>query len=263
MCQTCPIGKFAKPVHFSTVPYYDTSSSPTPYGGSNCTKCRDCSDPQAIPIKECLPGSFSDMRGGCICQEGYFISNWNSTDPFNIMCIACKSCSSMNAVLQNPCTGLSAVDTTTGCICPFQNKKISIFNVTLDPYAINCTAEPISGPISGPSPSPSGPSPSPSGSITIINNYVTVIVFIFQFQAPYQLSEVTDEVKSKMRQAVADILNVNASDVIITVSSIGSRRRALQSAGVTVGVSLKNFDGSSGIFASRSLPAEIDLLRLR
>ena len=92
---------------------------------------------------------------------------------------------------------------------------------------------------------------------------MTVIVFIFQFQAPYQLSEVTDEVKSKMRQAVADILNVNASDVIITVSSIGSRRRALQSAGVTVGVSLKNFDGSSGIFASRSLPAEIDLLRLR
>ena len=80
-----------------------------------------------------------------------------------------------------------------------------------------------------------------------------MIVFIFLFQAPYQLSEVTDQVKNKMTEAVAEILGVNTSDVILSFVAVGTRRRGLlqQSGGVLVSVSLKNLQGSGNIFASR------------
>ena len=141
----------------------------------------------------------------------------------------------------------AALHATTGCRCS------EGFNTSVasDPYNVTCIPLLNQRPSQ---PSETGaPGTAAPGSITIVNNYITVIVFIFQFQAPYQLSEVTDQVKNKMTEAVAEILGVNTSDVILSFVAVGTRRRGLlqQSGGVLVSVSLKNLQGSGNIFASR------------
>ena len=86
----------------------------------------------------------------------------------------------------------------------------------------------------------------------VINNYITVIVIIFQFKAPYQLSEITPELESRMSQAVAAVLGVNATSVSLTFVEVDMRRRRLlQQKGVLVSVSLKNLQGSASPFVSR------------
>ena len=146
-----------------------------------------------------------------------------------------KSCSDPVAVLQKPCRAdpymQPTTDSTTGCSCPEGFKANN--SAPTNPYAVKCS--PVSDP----------------GPVTIINNYVTVVVLIFQFQAPYQLSEMTDDVVNKMTRAVAEVLNVNASNVVL--SFVAMRRRALlqQSGGVLVSVSLKDYEAPSGGFGSR------------
>jgi hypothetical protein len=78
------------------------------------------------------------------------------------------------------------------------------------------------------------------------------IVAVCQFKAPYQLSEITDVIRGKMVVAIANMLEVNASIVILGFSSDVVRRRdLLQQAGVLVSVGLTNFYGSVSIFATR------------
>ena len=60
----------------------------------------------------------------------------------------------------------------------------------------------------------------------IINNYITVVVIIFQFKAPYQLSEITPDVETKMAKAVADVLGVNATSISLTFVEVDMRRAA-------------------------------------
>ena len=67
----------------------------------------------------------------------------------------------------------------------------------------------------------------------------------------------TEEVRGNKTLAAADILGVNASDVVLSFSAtaaVGGGGRRLQSGGVLVTVSLKNFlKGSRDVFAARSL----------
>jgi hypothetical protein len=78
------------------------------------------------------------------------------------------------------------------------------------------------------------------------------IVAVCQFKAPYQLSEITDIIRGKMVLAIAKMLEVNASIVVLGFSSVVVRRRdLLQQGGVLVSVGLINFQDSVSIFATR------------
>jgi hypothetical protein len=78
------------------------------------------------------------------------------------------------------------------------------------------------------------------------------IVAVCQFKASYQLSEITDIIRGKMVVAIANMLEVNASIVVLEFSSDVVRRRdLLQQAGVLVSVGLTNFYGSVSVFATR------------
>ncbi len=238
-CLKCSEGKYAKPAFIQETRYPDKGLVLSTYfGGTNCTECKVCRNPTAVPLYPCRPGSADDTvtAGGCTCPEGYFVKN--RLDPQNFTCSVCKSCSDPAAVLQNPCHAGDTKDSTTGCSCPVGFKALNA--TPTDPYAVKCSPVSDSGPVSG-----------DSGPVTIINNYVTVVVLIFQFQAPYQLSEMTDDVVNKMTRAVAEVLNVNSSNVVL--SFVAMRRRVLlqQSGGVLVSVSLKDYEGPSGGFGSR------------
>jgi hypothetical protein len=78
------------------------------------------------------------------------------------------------------------------------------------------------------------------------------IVAVCQFKAPYQLSEITDILRGKMVAAIASLLEVSSSIVVLGFSSVVVRRRdLLQQAGVLVSVGLNNFHDSVLIFATR------------
>jgi hypothetical protein len=89
-------------------------------------------------------------------------------------------------------------------------------------------------------------------------DYITPI---FQFKAPYNLSDYTAVIHNKMVQAVADILSVEVSIVVLTISQDSSGRRHLlqQTAGIIVSVGLRNFRGSARDFASQITQANINL----
>jgi hypothetical protein len=87
---------------------------------------------------------------------------------------------------------------------------------------------------------------------TTSSNLANGIVAVCQFKAPYQLSEITDIIRGKMILAIANMLQVNASIVVLEFSSVVVRRRdLLQQPGVLVSVGLTNFHGSVLIFATR------------
>jgi hypothetical protein len=104
---------------------------------------------------------------------------------------------------------------------------------------------------------PDGSYSSASGSVSCIqgttaSNSASSIVPIFDFKAPYQLSEINDQIRIKMVQAIAKMLGVNKSSVVLTFSSVDLRRRALlQKAGVLVRVGLTDLQSSASIFASK------------
>jgi hypothetical protein len=103
---------------------------------------------------------------------------------------------------------------------------------------------------------PDGSFSSASGSVSCIqgttaSNSGITIVLIFDFKAPYQLSEITDQIRTKMVLAIAKMLAVNRSSVVLTFSSAYLRRRALlQKTGVLVSVGLTDLQSSASIFAS-------------
>jgi hypothetical protein len=104
---------------------------------------------------------------------------------------------------------------------------------------------------------PGGSYSSASGSVSCIDGTTTSnsgisIVPIFDFKAPYQLSEITDIIRIKMILAIAKMLGVNTSSVVVTFSSAYLRRRALlQKTGVLVSVGLTDLQSSASIFVSK------------
>jgi hypothetical protein len=104
---------------------------------------------------------------------------------------------------------------------------------------------------------PDGSYSSASGSVSCIqgntaSNSGSGIVPIFDFKAPYQLSEIIDQVRIKMVQAIAKMLGVNKSSVVLTFSSVDLRRRALlQKTGVLVRVGLTDLQSFASIFVSK------------
>jgi hypothetical protein len=76
-------------------------------------------------------------------------------------------------------------------------------------------------------------------------------VQILQFKASYLLSEITTDVRNKMAQAIASVISVNASKVVLSIVDVSLRRRKLlQQQGVLVGVYLQDFKGSPLEFAA-------------
>jgi hypothetical protein len=74
------------------------------------------------------------------------------------------------------------------------------------------------------------------------------MVPIFDFKAPYQLSDISDQVRIKMVQAIAKMLGVDKSSVVLSFSSVDLRRRALlQKTGVLVHVGLTDLQFSASI----------------
>jgi hypothetical protein len=104
---------------------------------------------------------------------------------------------------------------------------------------------------------PDGSYSSSSGSVSCIqsttaSNSASSIVPIFDFKAPYLLSEITDQIRIKMVQAIAKMLGVNNSSVVLTFSSAFLRRRVLlQKTGVLVSVGLTDLQSSASILASK------------
>jgi hypothetical protein len=89
----------------------------------------------------------------------------------------------------------------------------------------------------------------------------TYVTPIFQFKAPYDLSELTDAIRNKMVLAVTTILSVEALSVVLSISSVNSGRRLLLqlTSGVIVSVGLKNFRGSARDFALQITQDNINL----
>ena len=105
----------------------------------------------------------------------------------------------------------------------------------------------------GGTPSTSAPSvttPSTSAPSVTINNYITVIVLIIQFKVPYQMSEITSYLQTKIATAVANVIGVNVSTVSLTFVEVDLRRQ-VQQKGVLVNVGLKDFQGPTIPYVSR------------
>jgi hypothetical protein len=104
---------------------------------------------------------------------------------------------------------------------------------------------------------PDGSYSSASGSVSCIqgitaSNSASNIVPIFDFKAPYQLSDITVQIRIKMVQAIAKMLGVNKSSVVLTFSSAVLRRRVLQQkTGILGSVGLTDLQSSASIFASK------------
>jgi hypothetical protein len=82
----------------------------------------------------------------------------------------------------------------------------------------------------------------------------SMVLQIFQFKAPYQLSEVTVEMQSRISTAVANMLGVNSIDVVLTfVPATLDRRSRLngQPTGVLVSASVTDVELSAACYISK------------
>ena len=94
-----------------------------------------------------------------------------------------------------------------------------------------------------------------SGGLTPTSS-ASKIVQIFQFKAHYSLSDITNDIQSRMTAAVARLLQVNFSAVILSFSSFNLRqivrpRVLLQQESVLVTVGLIDFQGSIAVLKLR------------
>jgi hypothetical protein len=77
------------------------------------------------------------------------------------------------------------------------------------------------------------------------------VVEIFQFVAPYEMAEINDSIIFKMKNAVANLLDVASRDVVLNFAPVSNRRRGLgQQTGVLVTVCLSNFKGVAAKYIS-------------
>ncbi len=82
----------------------------------------------------------------------------------------------------------------------------------------------------------------------------SIVLQIFQFKAPYQLSEVTVEMQSRISTAVANMLGVNSIDVVLTfVPATLDRRSRLngQPTGVLVSAGVTAVEFSAASYVSK------------
>ncbi len=93
------------------------------------------------------------------------------------------------------------------------------------------------------------------------------VLKIFQFKALYLLEDITDEIRIRMSLAVANVLSVNVSNVILTFSSTSIEGRRGQQPGVLVSAGITEFQGSAKDYAPRvtqdKLNNELSALGLR
>jgi hypothetical protein len=73
-------------------------------------------------------------------------------------------------------------------------------------------------------------------------------VLICKFEAPYPLSDITEDLRRKIALAVASVLNVDPNLIVVTFFKVDlslRRRQRMQTQGVLVVVSYKFFQGST------------------
>ena len=76
-------------------------------------------------------------------------------------------------------------------------------------------------------------------------------VTIVQFKVAYLLSEITDDVRRKMVMAIANIINVNVTRIVLSFTELDMRRRhLLQSKLLLVNVGLLDFQGSASVYTT-------------
>ncbi len=76
------------------------------------------------------------------------------------------------------------------------------------------------------------------------------VLQIFQFKSQYLLSEISVEIHHRMSLAVANVLVVNVTYVVITFLSALFDRRSVQT-GVLVSVGITEYQDSAASYASR------------
>ena len=79
----------------------------------------------------------------------------------------------------------------------------------------------------------------------------SIVLQIFQFKAPYLLSELTVDIQSRMSTAVANVLGVNAIDVVLTFVPVALDRRSGQPTGVLVNAGVTEVELSAASYASK------------
>jgi hypothetical protein len=105
-------------------------------------------------------------------------------------------------------------------------------------------------------------------------NYITAVdktlfIEILQFKVAYQLSDITIEIQTKMTSAVANIVKLSVSQIILNFVEINTqlRRRILQQTNTLVIVSIKTFQGSVAFLSSQlteeKLNAQMKVLGLK
>jgi hypothetical protein len=77
------------------------------------------------------------------------------------------------------------------------------------------------------------------------------VVEIFQFVAPYEMAEINDSIMLKMKNAVANLLDIASSEVVLKFAPVSNSRRSLgQQTGVLVTVCLSNTKGVAANYIS-------------
>ncbi len=76
-----------------------------------------------------------------------------------------------------------------------------------------------------------------------------IVLQIFQFKAPYLLTDVTENIKSRMSLAVANVLGIISSNVVLSFTTSVFDRR--QQAGVLVSAGITDSQVSAASYASR------------
>jgi hypothetical protein len=82
----------------------------------------------------------------------------------------------------------------------------------------------------------------------------SIVLQIFQFKAPYQLSEITVDMQSRMSTAVANVLGVNAINVVLTfvpATLDQIRRLSGQLTGVLVNAGVTDVELSAASYVSK------------
>jgi hypothetical protein len=80
---------------------------------------------------------------------------------------------------------------------------------------------------------------------------------ILQFEVPYLLEEVTDDMKIRLSLVLSNLLGVPASNVVLTFSSYIASRR--EQAKVLVSVGIIDFQGSAASYASKITQENLNL----
>jgi hypothetical protein len=84
-----------------------------------------------------------------------------------------------------------------------------------------------------------------------------LVLKIFQFEVPYLLEEVTDDMKKRISLAVSNVLGVSASNIVLTFSSFIPSRR--QQTKMLVSVGIIDFQGSAASYVSKVTQEKLNL----